>query len=258
MKLQAKTLSVGYGSKMVSRDLSLEVEAGQVVVLLGPNGCGKTTLLKTLLGLLKPLSGHVWLDGQDVKTMTVHERARYMAYVPQSMAMTFGFDVRQTVTMGRVAHRPWWQAPGPNDMQVVEACIERFRLQNLANQAVHRISGGQRQLTLLARAMAQEARLVFLDEPTASLDFGNQGRVLAEMRRMAQKGLGVLFTTHDPNHAIRYADHAVLMSEHGLLTQGPASEVIGADTLSTLYGCEIHASPSDMDGHPVFLTRDKD
>lgn len=254
MKLQAKKLSVGYGSKRVSQDLSLEVEAGQVVVLLGPNGCGKTTLLKTLLGLLKPLSGQVWLDGKDVAAMTAHERARYMAYVPQSMTMTFGFDVRQTVAMGRVAHRPWWQAPGAGDTQVVEACLERFRLQNLANQAVHRISGGQRQLTLLARAMAQEAHFVFLDEPTASLDFGNQGRVLAEMQRMAQKGLGVLFTTHDPNHAIRYANHAVLMSAQGLLTQGPAPEVIAVDTLSNLYGCEIQSSPSGVDRHPIFLT----
>jgi iron complex transport system ATP-binding protein len=255
--LLAKSLSVGYGSKVVSRDLNFEIKAGQVVVLLGPNGCGKTTLLKTLLGLLKPLSGQVWLDDQDVRAMSVHDRARYMAYVPQSMAMTFGFNVRQTVTMGRVVHRPWWQAPGPVDMQVVDACLERFRLQSLANQAVHLISGGQRQLTLLARALAQEARFVFFDEPTASLDFGNQGRVLTEMQRMAQKGLGVLFTTHDPNHAIRYANYAVLMSDQGLLTQGPVSEVIEAETLSLLYGCEINASASGFDGHPVFLARDE-
>lgn len=256
MNLQANRLSVGYGSKIVSHDLSLAVEAGQVVVLLGPNGCGKTTLLKTLLGLLKPLSGKVMLDDRDVREMSVQERARHMAYVPQSMAMTFGFDVRQTVTMGRVAHRPWWQAPGTNDAQVVDACLARFRLQNLADQAVHRISGGQRQLTLLARAMAQESNFVFLDEPTASLDFGNQGRVLGEMQRMAQKGMGVLFTTHDPNHAVRYADHAVLMSEQGILTQGPAGEVIGANTLSKLYGCEIDASNS-LGGHPVFIARDQ-
>ena len=111
-------------------------------------------------------------------------------------------------------------------------------------------------MTLLARAMAQEANFVFLDEPTASLDFGNQGHVLGEMQRMAQKGLGVLFTTHDPNHAVRYADHAVLMSEQGILTQGPAGEVIGANTLSQLYGCEIDASNS-LGGYPVFITRDQ-
>lgn len=239
--IAAHALSIGYGRRVIGAGFEFAIRPGEVVSLLGPNGCGKTTLLKTLLGLIAPLAGEVRLDDVLLTQIPVTQRARRMAYVPQHAASTFGFSVREIVLLGRTAHGRLWSPPSRHDREVAHTCLTRMGVAHLADQPLHRVSGGERQLALVARALAQEPALILLDEPTASLDFGNQGRVLREMRRLASEGLGVIFTTHDPNHALRYADRAMLMRDGRLLADGPAGEVLTAEALAGMYGTEVSA-----------------
>ena len=254
--LQATALSVGYGARTVGHNLSLALAAGEVMALLGPNGCGKTTLLKTLLGLLPPRTGTIELAGRPLAQHDLSERARLMAYVPQSQQATFGFVALDMVLMGRTAHQGLLARPSAHDRSVAAAALQRLGIAHLAEQSVHRISGGERQLVLIARALAQEPRAILLDEPTASLDFGNQGRVMQAIRELAQQGLAVLFTTHDPNHALRYAHRAALMRDGSLLATGPVRDVIELGALRALYRADVHAVPDAQGGLPVFLPGD--
>ncbi len=177
---------------------------GEAVALLGPNGGGKTTLLKTLLGLLLAVSGEALLDGEPLLVLPVAERARRLAYVPQAHAGAFAFTALEMVTMGRTARGGLLGRPGPRDLAVARAMLDQMGVGHLGDRPYTMVSGGERQLMFVARALAQEPRYVVLDEPTASLDFGNQGLVMRRIRELAATGLGVLFTTHDPNQALRH------------------------------------------------------
>jgi iron complex transport system ATP-binding protein len=254
VSLVAEGLAVGHGRRVVASGIDVQVCPCQVTALLGPNGSGKTTLLRTLLGLLPPMEGVVRWHDTPLHSLDIAARARIVAYVPQATHSTFGFNLRQMVLLGRTAHRGWWQAPSANDQAVTEACLNRLGLSDLAERPLHQVSGGERQLALVARALAQQPQIMCLDEPTASLDFGNQGRVLGELRGLAGQGIGVLFTTHDPNQAIRYADHAVLMNRAGVWVQGPPREVVTAQRLGEMYQCQVDMAEWGTDRTPVFLS----
>lgn len=253
MILRAIDLAIGYPGRTVGAGFTLTLRAGEVIALLGPNGSGKTTLLKTLLGLLPARGGQVELDGRPLASFTSGERARWLAYVPQAPGAGFGFTVRESVLMGRTAHGGLFSGPSSHDRALVDAAIERMGIAALADQPTTRISGGERQLALIARALAQQARVVVLDEPTANLDFGNQGKVMREIRRLADEGLGVLFTTHDPNHALRFADAALLIRDGRPLASGPVSAVIDGPLLQALYGSPVLALRDPLSGAQAFL-----
>lgn len=251
--LCATQLAVGYPGHAVGSGFELRLQPGQVLALLGPNGGGKTTLLKTLLGLLRPLGGQVELDGHPLHTLSAAARALRLAYVPQSHVGAFAFSVADLVLMGRTAHGSLFAAPSVHDRAVAQAAIERLGIAHLAARPATMISGGERQLALIARALAQEAQLMVLDEPTAALDFGNQGKVMREIRRLADEGLGVLFTTHDPNHATRFADQALLIRQGRTLASGAVTEVVTQAMLERLYDAPVEAVGASAGGYPAFL-----
>ena len=251
--LEVADLSVGYPGHVVGSGLSLSLHAGEVLALLGPNGCGKTTWLKTLLGLLPPLAGQVRLQGRALAQWPLAERAREIAYVPQGQGSTFGFTALEMVLMGRTAHLGLIARPGAKDRAIAQNALARLGITHLTERSVHRISGGERQLVLIARALAQEPRAVLLDEPTASLDFGNHGLVMRAIRTLAAEGLAVLFTTHDPNQALRCADRALLMREGRVLSGGEVGQVIEAEALRGLYHAGVHQVNDAAGGPPVFL-----
>lgn len=239
MTLEGRKLTIGYTDRTVGSGLDVELRKGEVVALLGPNGGGKTTLLKTLLGLLRPLAGDVVIGGQQLADLPVRERAQRIAYVPQTHTATFAFPVETVVLMGRTAHGNVFSRPTSRDRVVAASAIARFGISALAERPYTMISGGERQLVLLARALAQEPQFIVLDEPTASLDFGNQGKVMREMRALAASGLGVLFTTHDPNHALRAADRAYLLRSGILIAEGNVGSVLTKTQLEDLYGAPV-------------------
>ena len=255
MRLEGLNLTIGYTGRTVGRGLDVALARGEVLALLGPNGGGKTTLLKTLLGLLKPQGGEVRLNDQPLNAMSIGERARSVAYVPQVHIGTFAFTVETVVLMGRTAHGNLFSAPSAHDRAVTQAVLERFGIAKLSQRPYTEISGGERQLVLLARALAQEPQFVVLDEPTASLDFGNQGKVMSEIRGLAASGHGVLFTTHDPNHALRAADRAYLLREGTRIAEGPVKDVLNREQLEALYRAPVERLVDPETGAVAFLPR---
>lgn len=239
MTLAAQDLAIGYGRFEVGRDLSLGLERGEIVMLLGPNGCGKSTLFKTLLGLIPALGGAVTVDGDPLAQLARRELARRLAYVPQSLVGFFPFTVADTVLMGRTAHTGPFSAPARHDRAAAERALERLDLLRLAARPFTQLSGGQRQLVLIARALAQETPYIVMDEPTASLDFGNQVRVLEHVRALKDGGVGLIVASHDPDQALRLADRVLLMADGRLAAAGPPEEVLTADTLREVYGVEV-------------------
>ena len=253
MNIEGRDLTIGYPDRTVGRGLDVALSTGEVLALLGPNGGGKTTLLKTLLGLLKPKAGEVRLGDKPLDNYSIRERARVVAYVPQVHISTFAFTVETVVMMGRTAHGSLFTRPSGQDRAVAQAALERFGIATLANRPYTMISGGERQLVLLARALAQEPQFIVLDEPTASLDFGNQGKVMREIRALAKSGHGVLFTTHDPNHALRAADRAYLLREGTRIADGPVATVLSREQLEALYRATVERLTDRASGAVAFL-----
>ena len=248
MKLEARHLGFGYRGRRVGSDVSLALEGGEVLCLLGPNGSGKTTLFKTLLGLLPAQGGQVLMDGMDLRLKKREEVARLVSYVPQAHAAFFPFTVREVVLMGRTAHLGVFSSPSRHDREVAIAAIDRMGLGGLADSIYTRISGGERQLSLIARALAQEARIVVMDEPTANLDFGNQVKVLERLLALAREGMSVLLSTHDPDHAFLCADRVALLRGGTLLGMGTPDAALTEETLRELYGVAVRITT--VDGGP--------
>ncbi len=237
--LTVDDLSFGYGGRPVGEGVSLALAPGEVLCLLGPNGGGKSTLLKTVLGLLPPLAGKIAVDGEDTSPWTARRRALAFGYVPQSGAGQFGFTVAEMVLMGRTAHRDAFAAPGEADRAIAADALATLGIEALGPRDWLKISGGERQLALIARALAQQPRILVLDEPTANLDFGNQVRVLAEVRRLAAQGLAVVFATHHPEQAFACADRVAVLHDGRLARLGSPDAIITAETMRLVYGVEV-------------------
>jgi iron complex transport system ATP-binding protein len=235
--LEADGLAIGYRHRLVGEDIDLALATGEVLCLLGPNGGGKTTLFRTLLGILPPLAGTVRVAGALLSDWSRQELATRLAYVPQSHAGPLAFTVEEVVLMGRTARLARFSTPSARDREMARACLERLGIGDLAERLYTEISGGERQLALVARALAQEAAVLILDEPTASLDFGNQLRVLKELDALKSQGLSILMSTHQPEHALRVADRIALLKAGRIVAQG-GLDLATAHTLAELYGAD--------------------
>jgi iron complex transport system ATP-binding protein len=245
MQLTANDLAIGYRGHLVARDIALTLAPGEVLCLLGPNGAGKTTLFRTLLGLQRPLGGAVLIDDRPLADLKPAEIARAMAYVPQAHVTEFSFTVLDVVLMGRTARLGTFASPGPADERIARDKLAGLGIAELAGHDYTRISGGQRQLALIARALAQEAPILVLDEPTASLDFGNQTMVLGRIRELASAGYGIVLSTHDPDHALLVATRVAVIADGALRALGPPHDVVTAETLSAIYRTEVRVEETE-------------
>jgi iron complex transport system ATP-binding protein len=235
----------------VLRDLSLEIPAGAVTAILGPNGSGKTTLLFILLGMLSPQMGEVIIDGKDQKGLPRSMLSRLMGLVPEEEHIPFDFSILEYVLLGRAPHLGLLEQPKEMDYQVALQALERSGLSALADRPIPSLSGGERQLAKVARALAQRPRVLLFDEPTAHLDLNNKGRVLDMIRSLADDGVAVVLTTHDPNAAVVVADHVVLLKEGQTVATGPVDRVLNSENLSQTYGLPVEVT--SVHGRPVVL-----
>ncbi len=233
-------LSFAYGKKEVLNGVSLDIAAGRLCGLLGPNGSGKTTLFKCCLGFLKPSRGEIRLGGQPLSAYTTRHLAAHVAYVPQEHQPAFPYLVREMVEMGRTPHRGALPVLSKKDRLAVDHALERVGLRDLAEENYNHLSGGQRQLVLVARALAQEASLMFLDEPTSSLDFSNQLVVWETVRAIAAEGPGVVICCHDPNHILWFCDEVAALKDGRLLAVGEVKSCLTRELLETIYGRPIN------------------
>lgn len=213
--------------------------------ILGPNGAGKTTLIRCLLGGLVPEAGTIALDGEPARGLNARQFATKVAHVPQSTQSVFGHLVRDIVLMGRSAHLPMLRAPSANDRSIADAALESVGIAHLADRQYATVSGGERQLCLLARALAQEAPVLIMDEPAASLDFGNQIRILGIVVALARAGYAILMTTHHPDHALLVGTQVLGLREGRLFGAGTPQALLSSAFLSELYGAPIRILEKD-------------
>ena len=239
--LAVQGLSCGHGGRVVVRDVDFTLSGGEFLCLLGPNGVGKTTLFKTVLRLMPSLGGRILVDGEDIAGWSRRKIATAVGYVPQAHTPPFPFEVGLVVAMGRTAHLGPLSAPGREDALIAEEAMDSLGIAHLARRACTEISGGERQLMLLARALVQQPRALVLDEPTSALDFGNQARILDHVAQLVHRsGMAVLMTTHDPNHALRYATHVASLDRGGRFSVGLPGDMVNAAYLKETY--EVDAS----------------
>ncbi|MGN9811368.1 ABC transporter ATP-binding protein [Micromonospora sp. BQ11] len=235
MSLRIRGLTFGYGARPVLDGIDLDVNPGELCALFGPNGSGKSTLYRCILGHLR-YGGTVTLDGTDLGRLRPADVARRVSYVPQQHSNPFPFTVLDMVLMGRTPHLGGVFGPRQRDVEACERVLAQVGLSDERDRYYHTLSGGQRQLVLIARALAQDCDVLLLDEPTASLDFGNQLFVWRTVRDLARAGRAVLVCTHEPNHVLWFCDRAVALGREGrLLADGAARQVVTTDLVTTLY-----------------------
>lgn len=250
--LSVEGLACGYASRVVLDDVSFSVEAGRVLALLGPNGVGKSTLFKTILGFLPRLGGSVRMEGEEVSRWSRRRFAQCVAYVPQTHEGSFGFTVREMVLMGRTPLAGGFSGPSRDDERIACEAIDQLGLGHLADRDVSSLSGGERQMVLIARALSQQPKLLMMDEPCANLDWGNQVVVLSRIRELARTGLAVVVTSHDPNHALLLESDVLCLARDEVFS-GFARDVLHPASLRKLYGIDAAVgSLSADDGREVF------
>lgn len=254
MILEVDSLSVQYGDRTVLKQVSFQVQAGEILGVIGPNGAGKTTLIRALSGVLEPSAGQVRVAGQELTAVKPNERARRVAVVPQARNLPPAFTGWELVLLGRTPHLNWLGQVSASDEQCVRQALERTQALSLADRRVGELSGGEQQRLLLARAMAQNAPLMLLDEPTAHLDLHHQVSLLDLVRRLAhEENLGVVAALHDLNLVSRYADRVALLVDGELRALGSPSEVLRADLLEPAYQLPLQVIHNPVSGRQVIL-----
>lgn len=248
MGIEVKDLGFSYGTHRVLDGVSFQGGRGDLIAVLGANGAGKSTLFRCVCGLLTGYSGEILINGNDVRALKSRELARLCAYIPQSAAPAFDYTALETVLMGLTAQMPLLASPGRTHERAAMDALDSLGISALAQRGVGRISGGERQLVLIARALAQGAGLLVMDEPTANLDYGNQLLVMERVRVLTADGYTVVLSTHNPDHALRYADRVLLLHRGAVLAQGVPQEVMTGERLSQLYGVTVRIS--EIEGEP--------
>ena len=240
MSLNVKNLSFSYDRKnKVFEFVNFSVEKGQVLCILGPNGSGKSTLLRCVNSLLKAESGSVTVNGKNLSAISRKELSKQIGFLPQIHVSTFPFSVLEVAVMGRSPHLGLAESPSDKDYQIAKDHLELLGISHLADKPYTHISGGERQLALIAMVLTQQPHILMLDEPTSHLDFGNQLRMLELVKRLSENGLTVVLTTHFPDHAFHLSSKVAIMHEKTVMATGGCDEVISEATLKSIYGIDV-------------------
>ena len=239
MSICVENLSFSYGEHPVLNSVSFAAEYGEFLSVLGPNGVGKSTLFRCMLGILRPQQGRTVIDGRDISGLSASELSKSIAYIPQSHDPVFNYSVLDTVLMGTTARLGKFSAPGQKEREYALAMLERLNLSDLQSRGYRNISGGERQLVLIARAMAQQAKILIMDEPSSSLDFRNRVRVMDTVKGLTEQGYCVIQSTHDPDQAYCYSDKVAALYGGEVLALGSPKETVCDAVMSKLYGMDV-------------------
>lgn len=242
MSIKVENLCFSYGSREVLHGLDFEIPDGCLVNVLGPNGVGKSTLFRCILGLNQNYSGHVLVNGKDIKKLSIRERAREVSYIPQSHAPVYDYEVLDVVLMATGSDLKMLSNPGCTQRKRAYEALERIGIERFAHRRYTQISGGEQQLVLVARALAQNAKTIVMDEPTSALDYGNTVRVLSCVRQLAREGLSIVQSTHNPDHAFLYSDKTLVLRDGKVDAYGDPRDVITSELISGLYDVEVEVS----------------
>ena len=256
MKISVKDVSYRYpGTDVVTfQHVSFEIEKGSIVSILGQNGAGKSTLLNCMAGLYEPLEGKICIDGISLKELGIRKTAQHIGYVPQNHYPVYDFTVLEFVVMGRTPYIGTVSSPQKSDYEKARQALEMVGAEYLAHMIYTRISGGERQLAMIARAIVQEPDFIFLDEPTAHLDFGNQMKTVRMIQKLAKEGYGIVMTTHNPDQVLYTRGKVALLQKKGSVSFGEAEGIMREDVLSKLYNEPVHVFYSEIMGRRICLT----
>jgi iron complex transport system ATP-binding protein len=235
LSIEISELKFGYGDRLVLDSIDARAESGQLLSVVGPNGVGKSTLFYCMLGLLNGYKGHIKINSKDIKGLNIKEMAQLVAYVPQSHHPSFNFSVFDMVLMGTSVQFSSVSTPGKTQIDLVEQALERMGIIHLKKRGYTKISGGERQLALIARALVQQTRVLILDEPTANLDFGNQVRVLTQIQSLAREGYTIVQSTHNPDQTFMFSDRVLALHNGKVLACGAPCDIVTKELIHQLY-----------------------
>lgn len=243
--IRVDDLSFSYDSRQVLRNVSFSAEKGDLLAVLGPNGVGKSTLFRCILGILKGYSGRIAVDDRDIRDLSRREMAGRMSYIPQNFGTSFAYSVLDTVLMGTTHELGTFSSPKASQVRRAKEALEQVGISKLEGRMFNQLSGGEQQMVMIARALSQQAELLLMDEPTVSLDYGNREKVLSMLKNLTRQGYAVILSTHDPQHALSYCNKVLALYEGTAAAFGDTEKVLTEDLLRKLY--EIPAVIVDTD-----------
>lgn len=249
--LETKGLSFSYGGTQILKNVDFRAYEGQLVALIGPNGAGKSTLFKCILKFLHGYEGEILLNGEDMAKMSRPQIAKKIAYIPQTSVPVFNYTVHDIVLMGLTGGLKPLETPKKHHLEKVDAVLADMGISYLADRGFGRISGGERQLVLLARAIVQDARILVMDEPTANLDYGNQFRVMEKVRNLVNNGYTIILSTHNPEHALLFAEKAFVLKNGKVEAAGPSRDVLTEELMEDLYDVKVRLLDTEFRGEEV-------
>jgi iron complex transport system ATP-binding protein len=235
---ELENLKFSYGKKEILKGLSFRIESSDIISILGPNGCGKTTLLKLLLGFLKPTEGEIYFDKKPICSFSKKEFFQRVAYIPQVHEGTFGYLVKDVVLMGRMPYKSLFSNYSKEDKKIALLALETLGIEHLKDEVYTTLSGGQRQLILIARAIAQDADIFVMDEPVNGLDFGNQYKLLSKIKELSQKNITFIKTSHYPDHVFFVSNEAIFLDKGRVVEKGSPNEIIKEENIKKVYQLE--------------------
>jgi len=239
MKLEIRNATLGYNKKTILSKVDLSIETGEIVCVLGKNGAGKTTLFRSILGSLHLLAGEILIDGKRTDKMGIRTLANRIAYVPQARSLPFPFTVMDVVLFGRTPHLSFFSSPTKKDRIIAEECLRKLHILYLKDRIFTQLSGGEQQMVIVARALAQQPSFIIMDEPTSNLDFGNQIRIISKINELRNESLGILMATHSPDHAFMCKANVAVISDGTLSKKGFCNQVITPELLQNVYDTSV-------------------
>lgn len=246
---KVKNLSCGYKDKTILKDVSFTAKEGDIICVLGQNGSGKSTLIKTIVGLIDPFKGEILLNGKNIRSWTWSKRAKIISYIPQTFNSMFQYKGVDIVLMGRTSYIGFSSSPSKEDEEIAEEAMSKLNILHLKDRIYSQMSGGERQLVKIAQALAQESKIIIMDEPTNNLDFGNQVIMLNYLKKCAEMGIIIIMATHFPEQALTYGTKALLVRDNKVVELDNPNESLTEVELRKLYDVEVRLVEVDLNNN---------